>query len=194
MKGEIIFNILERIKDNNAYGKELLKGFLLGNLSLSKVIDKTFDIECIKNDLPENEWKKAGNRFYSMLNKLEKDGLIKKTKDKNKSLFGITSKGKEKLKILKNRKKNDLPFKKYKKQDSNRTSIVIFDIPEKYRRKRDWLRVAITNLGFKMIQKSVWIGDVKISKDFLESLKNLYLLEYVEIFEITKQGTLKSLK
>jgi len=35
---------------------------------------------------------------------------------------------------------------------------------------------------------------VKIPKDFIDNLAELKLIEYVEIFEISKSGTLKSLK
>ena len=44
-----------------------------------------------------------------------------------------------------------------------------------------------------MIQKSVWIGKVKIPKEFLDDLFKLRLIDYIEIFEISKAGSLKNL-
>ena len=71
--------------------------------------------------------------------------------------------------------------------------IVVFDVPEKERRKRDWLRSVLKRLELKMVQKSVWIGKVKIPKELLDDLFNLKLLDYVEIFEVSKSGSLRQL-
>ena len=69
--------------------------------------------------------------------------------------------------------------------------IVSFDVPEKEKRKRGWLRSTLKNLGFRMLQKSVWIGKVKIPEAYLEDLKRLRLLSYIEIFAISKRGTIR---
>lgn len=71
--------------------------------------------------------------------------------------------------------------------------IVAFDIPEREKRKRNWLRQSLCRMGLSMVQKSVWIGRVKLPEDFIESLRHLKLADCVEIFEITKTGTLKHL-
>src|SRR3990167_838001 len=73
---------------------------------------------------------------------------------------------------------------------NNRLIIVIFDIPERERRKRAWLRLALKNIGLKLIQRSVWMGKVKIPKEFLDDIRELHLVNFVEIFEITKSGSL----
>jgi hypothetical protein len=44
-----------------------------------------------------------------------------------------------------------------------------------------------------MVQKSLWLGKVKIPEEFLVDIRKLSLLDYVEIFEITKTGSLKNL-
>ena len=67
------------------------------------------------------------------------------------------------------------------------------DIPESERKKRAWLRSALKNLNFKMIQQSVWIGKVRIPEEFLRDLRNMHLTEYVEIFEISKAGSLQQI-
>lgn len=198
MKGDITLKILEHIKSHTADGVSLLKEFLLCgcNLPLHKVIDKAFkdDLKSLKKNLEKENWEKINNRFNSMLNKLERDGLIEKSRNKSKRSFKITKIGIKKISALKKLKKEALPNKNFNKEKSNKTSIIIFDIPEKERRKRDWLRIAISNMGFELVQKSVWMGKLTIPKEFLESLKNLKIINYIEIFEITKQGSLKSLK
>ena len=67
---------------------------------------------------------------------------------------------------------------------------MIFDIPEEKRRKRAWLRATLKNLEFKMEQQSVWIGRTKIPKRLVDDLDRFGLLDYVQIFEATKFGTL----
>ncbi|MBI2635441.1 MAG: CRISPR-associated endonuclease Cas2, partial [Parcubacteria group bacterium] len=72
--------------------------------------------------------------------------------------------------------------------------VVIFDIPEKQKHKREWLRGQLQDLGFKMIQKSVWMGKRKFPKEFLEDIRDLKLLAYVEIFSVTKTGSMRPLR
>jgi hypothetical protein len=44
-----------------------------------------------------------------------------------------------------------------------------------------------------MVQKSVWVGKTKIPQDFLDDLFKLKLVDFVEIFEISRTGSLKHL-
>ncbi len=133
-----------------------------------------------------SDFNRQRRNFYTLLSKLKKDGLI----GQRKSKWTITKKGKEKYKFIIQR----LPFrKKYKKEADLTFKLVIFDIPEKERGKRQWLRERLRELGFKMIQKSVWSGKVKLPEEFLEDLKTLNLLDYVDILAITKTGSLRSL-
>lgn len=95
------------------------------------------------------------------------------------------------LEKLKNR--FNLPHRNYKKEGDNGFNIIIFDIPEKERFKRDWIRQNLTPLGFNMLQKSVWIGRSKLPREFLKDLSNLNLVKYVHIFKIAKTGTIKNI-
>ena len=69
--------------------------------------------------------------------------------------------------------------------------IVSFDVPERERRKRDWLRDALRNLGLRMVHKSVWIGKQKLPREFLADLARLRLTDFIEVFEVGKQGSLR---
>ena len=133
-------------------------------------------------------------RFYDLLYRLRKDGLIENINKENKKSLRITKKGAEKLENLRLRKINDSPQKVYKIENENTFKIIVFDIPEKHRKKRGWIREVLKNLKFKMLQKSVWIGKTKLPEEFMHNLKNFDLLPYVEIFEISKTGSLKQLK
>ncbi len=61
--------------------------------------------------------------------------------------------------------------------------LVIFDIPERERSKRDWLRSQLKLFGFKQIQKSVWFGPRNLPKDFFAYLKELGIKEYIKMFK-----------
>lgn len=112
-----------------------------------------------------------------MISRLAKEGLIERKKEK----IIITRKG-EKISSQKFIQLTPLP--------KERKIIVIFDIPEKMLEKRYWLRHELKGMGFEMIQKSVWKGNVAIPKEFLKDIYNLKLKEYVHIFEVIKHGTL----
>lgn len=70
------------------------------------------------------------------------------------------------------------------------TRLVIFDIPEQERKKRDSIRLELVAAGFKQLQKSVWVGDRPLPRDFLELLDNLDTRGKVHIFSVKEQGTL----
>lgn len=71
--------------------------------------------------------------------------------------------------------------------------IFAYDIPEREKQKRAWLREVLRLLGFRMLQKSLWIGKSKIPEGFLQDLRKKEIMDHVHIFEISKTGTLKEL-
>ena len=134
----------------------------------------------------ERELEERRKRLRNFLYQMKHDGLIEETKN---GKVDISEKGKQKI----NQLKNKLPDRHYKKESTEKIIIISFDIPEKLRGKRDWFREVIRNLGFKMTHQSVWIGKRKIPKVLIDDLEDLKILEYVEIFEVTKSGTLRKL-
>jgi len=135
-------------------------------------------------------------RFYNLLNYLQKQGLVAKHKEKERrsSFWVITRKGKEKLEELEERRNNTLPKIKYEIKKDDELKIITFDIPEKERRKRDWLRQNLLALNFSPLQKSVWVGYSKLPEEFLTELKELSLFPYIEIFTVNKSGTIGKYK
>ncbi|PIU99013.1 CRISPR-associated endonuclease Cas2 [Candidatus Wolfebacteria bacterium CG03_land_8_20_14_0_80_36_15] len=196
-KGDISLKILEFIGSLVIGAGDLLVTFLNANYGASF---RKLEYELSKRQKerdrksPQEEiQREAKQKYYNLIYKLKRSGLIKeKTKEGNK-FFSLTQKGKIKLSQLKKNSRERLPEIIYQKAKSNKFTIVIFDIPETEKRKRSWLRVALGNLGFKMIQKSVWLGKVKIPKRFLDNLFQFKLVDFVEIFEISKTGSLKQI-
>ncbi|TSC82631.1 MAG: hypothetical protein G01um101420_154 [Parcubacteria group bacterium Gr01-1014_20] len=147
-----------------------------------------------KRSIEETKRQRTQN-YHNILYKLKKDGLILEAKKDGKKVIAITPKGKAKLANLRDilSKNRKIPSAHYKKESQPFFTIVVFDIPEKERRSRDWLREVLKNLGLEMIQKSVWIGKIKIPKELASDIFKLKLENYVEIFQISKTGSLKHL-
>jgi len=132
-------------------------------------------------------------RYYNLIYKLKRDGLIREIDGSGKKLLKATGKGTKHLQFLEQKLKISLPNRHYSNQKQDKFVIVVFDVPEKERRKRDWLRNVLKKLELRMVQKSVWIGKIKIPRELLDDLFKLKLLKYVEIFEVSKSGSLRQL-
>ena len=89
------------------------------------------------------------------------------------------------------RKKLNYDISGYPKEITEKWFIFIFDVPEKNRSKRKWLRGALECLGYQMIQKSVWAGQAKIPREMIKDIKEKDLLECIEVFEARKLGSLQ---
>ncbi len=134
---------------------------------------------------------KNRRKMYSLLYQLKKQGFIAKNVNDGKTFWDITVNGEKHLEKLMD--KFSLPRKNYKKEKNDGLTIVVFDIPEKDRHKRNWLRQALTLLEFNLLQKSVWIGKNKIPKTFLNDLADLNIIDNVHIFGVAKTGTVKDI-
>lgn len=151
----------------------------------------------IGSQLPErrpilkNALERARNRqkISKLLYKLQKDGLIKKESTGEKKFWQITGKGGQKLATMRLHAKPQ-----YSTEQSNEIKLIIFDIPETERRNRNWLRETLKYLRFTMLQKSVWIGKTILPEEFLADLHQRRLVPYVEIFAITKTGSIKQIQ
>lgn len=72
----------------------------------------------------------------------------------------------------------------YSKLNSTSKIILIFDIPEKERKTRNWLRKQIKLWGFSMIQKSVWLGTGPLPKEFTNRVKLLNVEKCIKVFNV----------
>ena len=202
MKGDLTLKLLESIKDFALYSVDFWGVFLSSGYgaSLNKIEYNMMmkqprgSSNKVLDSIPKEDFSKIRNRFHAMVSNLEKDGLVEVSEDEEGKYFKITQKGKNKLYQLNERKAGELPPINYKVGKGSNLVLVMFDIPENERKKRVWLRSALVVLGFKMVQKSVWMGKVKIPKDFLKDIAEIRVIKFIEIFEVGKTGSLKSLK
>ncbi|TSC77591.1 MAG: hypothetical protein G01um101429_1007 [Parcubacteria group bacterium Gr01-1014_29] len=126
----------------------------------------------------EKRKKIKNSTFRVTLFRLEKQGMI----ECDDLLWRITEKGKEYLarklakRLPSHSKRSEVKVVKQK------NIIIIFDVPEKLHRKRDWLREELTQLGFTMLQKSVWFGPSPLPKSFIRNVQHMNLLCCLKFF------------
>ena len=110
--------------------------------------------------------------FYRGVSNLNRSGYIKIKKIKDKKKLYLTSKGRVEIikNILQQKKEKELKW-------DGKWRAVIFDIPEVSRRDRDFLRRELLWIGFKELQKSVWIYPYEIEKE-LKALLELWKADF----------------
>jgi DNA-binding transcriptional regulator PaaX len=74
------------------------------------------------------------------------------------------------------------PFEK----NSPANTIISFDIPEKNRKIRNWLRNQIKIFGYKMLQQSLWLGPGPLPASFFKRLEDLNIRKNIKTFRIKK--------
>ncbi|MBI4225410.1 MAG: hypothetical protein HY617_03695 [Candidatus Sungbacteria bacterium] len=134
-------------------------------------------------------------QFYRTLNYLKCQGLVVKKKEKDGSAWILTPSGK--ARVQKYRKSRRDPFSTsqatFRKPEGGGITIVTYDVPEKERRKRDWIRRCLMEMDCEKIQKSVWVAKGAIDENFIHALRQRNLLPNVHVFAVTKQGTVNQI-
>lgn len=188
IRGQLTLKILEMICDGTVATADIIMAILESGYgaSHSRIRRKAQQIEYER--LMSRESMVRRQRIDTTLSHLKKSKFLVV----NQAQWKITMKGKEKLKTLKNLLR--LPRRDYVSAPNKDLVVVTFDVPERERRKRDWLRAALKALGFSMLQQSVWIGKCKIPEEFIRDLVALRVFEYVEILVVTRSGTVRVYK
>jgi hypothetical protein len=193
-KGQITERILETIADfiegsGDFVGALLEAGYGASAYRVNQIRDRK-ENERIDRARKNGQDGDARQRLSKMLCKLERDGLIEKNEHGRAAL---TLKGKKKLFLLRKKlKAHQLPDPRgYATRNTQTTTVVVFDIPETERRKRMWVRAVLMRLGYTMAQKSVWMGRGAIPVAFVRDLADQRIDAYVQIFAVTKKGTLR---
>ena len=160
---------------------------------ISEVGALTLDAVFPRNRAESKIWRKllglpegyefSRETFSVALSRLKEQGLVAKSRKERNAFWIITPKGKNKLEsyIVEKIKADGIP------------RIVMYDIPEPERRKRDWLRCELVACDYKQLQKSVWLGYCPLPEKFIKSLKDMDIKNKVHIVSIHKTGTLTEL-
>ena len=133
-------------------------------------------------DKYENKKTRLKNTLKSTLNRLKKSGLINYKDNK----WTLSIEGKEFLSTKTERLENFYFSKEKPRKSRKKEMILIFDIPEKNRRYRDWLRDELIGFGFEPIQKSVWFGPA-LPEKFINFLFERKILKYTRFFRVSEK-------
>jgi len=126
---------------------------------------------------------KSSASIRNILYRLEKKKLVSKTP----SGWSVSQLAKATMTNRSNFNKRNYQMVRNKKGDEENKMIVMYDIPEDLRRKREILREGLKALGFKQKQQSVWIGPSPLPREFIEYLNELKIIEYINFFHVRKQ-------
>lgn len=118
------------------------------------------------------ERKKYSNAFYY----LRKQGMIDIEYRGNQMYFSLTSEGKKKASRY---KIDELKIEKARKWDK-KWRVLIFDIEDKQKIKREALRGKLKQLGLYQLQKSVWVCPYNFKKE-MQILREFFGLDSREM-------------
>ena len=128
--------------------------------------------------------------YYRTLHRLKHKGWLKK----NSVTFRPTRRG-EKEAFFAHLDAQTLLYKPKKLKWDGYWRMIIFDVPEKKRRYRDYLRQMLKTLGFKELQKSTWVTPYPIP-DFLKELlweeRMKHFTRFITIKEIDYDQDIKA--
>ncbi len=102
------------------------------------------------------DWKKLNNPRYRVnetLRRLIKEGVVVlDQKNDEPPVVQLTAKGKQRFRKLQLKTNN-----RAKEQWDGKWRVVVFDVLEKKRKIRDYLRIGLHDIGFNKLQNSVWV-------------------------------------
>lgn len=117
--------------------------------------------------------------FYSTFYRLKNQGLIKMDYQGKQLYISLTEEGKKKAGKY---QIDNLEIKKPIRWDG-RWRILIFDIKDKYKLKREALRGKLKELGLFQLQKSVWICPYEFKKE-IDIIKGFFNFGKDELISI----------
>lgn len=108
--------------------------------------------------------------------RLKKQGFVEKKGNK----YFLTKAGKLVIEyVMKKRKAVNVKW-------DGKHRVVIFDIPEKERKARNWLRQELYLLNYQKLQESVFIGKYPLPADLIKDLKRNKIGNYVNYLLVDK--------
>jgi len=117
-------------------------------------------------------------KFSKLIYYLKRNNYIKTKGLENKKGVILTKEG-----ISKALKASFEAEEKQKRKDG-RWAMIIFDVPQKHSKARNLLKSVLVNLGYRLLQHSVWVTPYDVSKSTEELLQLHDLERYVKIFLI----------
>jgi hypothetical protein len=141
----------------------------------------------LQNYFKRIDERKREREFQRALRYMKNKGLVKGSYEHG---LQITEKGRERLEKT---KIDNLKINKPEKWDK-RWRIILFDIPEPKKQSRDALSSKLKDIGFSLLQKSVWVYPFECRQE-VEQLSVVLEVDkfvtYIETSYIDKQALLE---
>lgn len=151
----------------------------LGKIALESFHPKNYSFTKIGRDIlglnsKESSWRRR--TLTDKMGQLIKIGLV--VKDEKRKNYYLSSEGQELV-----NEANDY-FLSFNKKWDGIFRVVIFDIPERKKEYRNWLRSTLYSLNFKQLQKSVFIGKNSLPVSLVKEISYFKLDDFIHIFSI----------
>lgn len=158
----------------------------LGEAMLESFFPKKYAYTAIWRPLFGLDGKKKVDRhtISAILWRLRRQGLVERLGARRQSRWRLTPKGKKFQVELSSKPMVVSP------EPDGISRLVIFDIPEREREKRTVIRAELAGCNFRQLQKSVWIGECPLPKEFIDLVDDLDLAGHLHIFSIREKGTI----
>lgn len=114
--------------------------------------------------------------FYNALKRLERKHLVGVRHRGGREEWYLTEAGGRLVRRLKMK----FAYARQRRWD-RKWRLVIFDIPERIRGRRDFLRKELTSFGFHQLQKSVWVTPYPLPEDFVPFVAELGLGKHFRV-------------
>lgn len=118
------------------------------------------------------------HNFSLLIDRSLKTGYVERVVKNGKSYLRLTSVGKKHV-------EREFPITSLTKTWNKKWIIVIFDIEEKFRSQRNRLRQMLKNIGFGILQDSVWITPLPIGEDVREFISHQGFSDSVFVLEVS---------
>lgn len=123
----------------------------------------------------EKRAKRKKQDFIRLIRYLKNRGYLNVKDLKNRKAVMITSKGMEKL------YKTRLKAGKMKKRSDKKWQMVLFDIPETKKGIREQFRQQLKYLGYRKLQRSIWVCSYDVLESTQQLIKNYKLGRFVRL-------------
>jgi len=161
-------------KPKSEIAKDVLKALAISGAIAVAATSPYFGTNLLKSF--KNKKKYSKRKVYDVFYNLQRYGYINFEKRNHQLYMTLTDKGRRIAGIF---QIDDLKIKVPRKWD-RKWRLVIFDISELKRTKRELFRSKLKQLGFKPLQKSVWACPYEC-KDEIELLREFFGLSKKEI-------------
>ena len=116
----------------------------------------------------------SGYNLSVILHRLKAKGLVRKEGNE----YRPTRKGRFFL------KKVSETLEKNSRAWDGKWRLITFDIPEKFRKERNWLRHSLQTAQYKMLHRSVFVGKFPLDEDLYKSIYRKKLDGYMRILTV----------